>query len=116
MKTYALSPFFLPGTKDTDARLRAFENAIYSIWEPIMRRAVEDAAGPEPFDIGNINELAVLHACEDAIILSGHRVDRSGETETKMNKRKAKVLNTLRQAEQAIDWQNRAAGDTKDEA
>lgn len=110
VKTYGLNPFFAPGTKGTEDRLRAFAKAIYPIWEPIVRRANEDAAAPGG-EIGSIDEIAVLHACEDAIVRSGHFVDRSGTAETAMNKRKAKVLKTLSQAEQAIDWQSRAAGD-----
>lgn len=110
-KTYGLSPFFPPGTRNTDQRFKDFAKAIRGVWEPIVRAAQEDAAGDRPHDIGTINEIAVLHACEDALIIAGHRVDRSGAAESKMNARKAKVLKKLGQAEQAIDWQSRAAGD-----
>lgn len=108
VKTYGLSPFFPPGTRNVGDRFKAFAKAIYPIWEPIVREAQEAAAGEH---IGTIDDIAVLHACEDAIVLSGHQVDRAGASETKMNARKAKVLKTLSQAEQAIDWQSRAAGD-----
>lgn len=108
VKTYGLSPLFPPGTRNTVDRVKAFAQAIYPIWEPIVREAQEAAADEH---IGTINDVAVLHACEDAIILSGHHINRAGAAETKLNERKAKVLKTLSQAEQAIDWQSKASGD-----
>lgn len=105
-KTYQLSPFFPPGTRGTEDRFRAFAKAIYPVWEPIVREALEASIVKDEY-LGPMNELAILHACEDAILASGLHVDRAGAAETKLNDKKRKVLGKLAQAEQAMggaDW------------
>ena len=113
-KTYQLSPFFLPDTRGTQDRFVAFSKSIYPIWEPLVLAAQEASIAIDPLAkdecLGPINEIALLHACEDAIITSGLHVDRAGADETKLNDKKRKVLGKLAQAEQAMGGADWAAG------
>ena len=109
VKTYQLSPFFPPGTRGTEERFRTFAKAIYPVWEPLARKSQEKSIVKDEY-LGAVNEIELLHACENAIIASGHHVDRAGAAETKHNERKKKVLGTLAQAEQAMGGADYAAG------
>ena len=117
-KTYQLSPFFPPGTRGTEDRFRDFAKAIYHVWEPLVLAAQEASIAIDPLAkdecLGPINEIALLHACEDAIITSGLHVDRAGADETKLNDKKRKVLGKLAQAEQAMGGADYAAGGNDD--
>lgn len=107
VKAFGLSPFMPEGVLDSGKRYGDFYKAIRPVWEPIVLAAHEAVTDKE---VGTINELEVLHACDIAILASGIKVDRSTPYEQKLGARKGRVVDTLKQSRQAIGGIDRAAG------
>ena len=79
---------------ERNERMKMFRAKVFPVWAPIVTRAIEtEINDKQDRRECDFVEIKVLHECDKAVMLSGHRVDRYAP----QNERKAKSVEQARE-------------------